>query len=179
MDCYQTRPLSHHLPHSSSTQPSVPVSPAAAVHTFRRCRGDLLSAITDPLLLANKLYSEGVISREICDQVLYLNATPTEKIMRLFNAIEARLATHPSEFTTLVTILDDVFGQRDMARKLKEMCCKLYLAPVCAMVWFATYAEPEAREVIVLCRVCAWICVCWFWVRVCPSTYIRVLLRII
>ncbi len=149
LDCHQTQPLSHHLSHSSSAQPSIPVSPAAAVHTFRRCRDDLLSAITDPLHLANKLYSEGVISSETCEQVLFLNATPTEKIMRLLHAIEARLATHPSDLMTLVTILDDVFGQRDMARKLREMCCKLYLAPVYGLVCHVLYTEWEVRQVLV------------------------------
>ncbi len=122
------------------------MSPAAAVHTFRRCRGDLVTAITDPLLLANKLYSEGVISSDSCEQVIFLNATPTEKIVRLLHAIEARLATHPSDLMALVTILDDGFGQRDMARKLKEMCRKLYLVPGFGLVCYVLPIGNEASN---------------------------------
>ena len=76
-----------------------------AGETFREHRAVLLIAITDSLILANNLYSSNIISRETLDRVKLPTLTPNEKKMELFDAIEARIQTNPSDFGTLCDIL--------------------------------------------------------------------------
>lgn len=74
-----------------------------AAEAFREQRGDLLVAVTDPLILANQLYSRKIISRETLDHVKLLTLTPSEKNIELFDAIESAIKRHPgSSFLTLI-----------------------------------------------------------------------------
>ena len=83
------------------------ISADKASEAFRKHRADLLVAVTDPLILANSLYSYSIISRETLNRVKLLTLTPAEKNMEIFDAIEAQIKTNPSSFVTLLDILND------------------------------------------------------------------------
>ena len=76
-----------------------------AGEAFREHRADLLVAVTDPLILANSLYSSRIISREALDRVKLPTLTSTEKNMETLDAIESRIKTNPSSFCTVLNIL--------------------------------------------------------------------------
>ena len=93
------------------------LDPEATGEAFREHRADLLIAVSDPLILANSLYSKRIISRETLDQTLLPSLTISNKNFILLDAIEARIRTHPSDFLTLLTILDQdaclcIFAER-------------------------------------------------------------------
>ena len=92
---------------SSTRDPTLTESIRAeeAGETFREHRAVLLIAVTDSLILADNLYSYNVISRETLDRVKLPTLTPNEKKMELFDAVEARIQTNPSDFGTLCDIL--------------------------------------------------------------------------
>ena len=77
-----------------------------AGNAFRRYRDDLLIAVTDVHILANSLYSKGLISREQLEYAQLLALTPSERKVHLFDAIEARLRSIPDDFDTLTEVLN-------------------------------------------------------------------------
>ena len=105
---------SHNHPNSTVALPGIG-GPTLAESTraeeageaFREHRAALLIAVTDPLILANSLYSSGIISREILGRVRLPMLTPTEKNMDIFDAVEAQIKTNPSHFSTLLEILNN------------------------------------------------------------------------
>ena len=73
---------------------------------FRDHRATLLVALTDIYVLANSLYSEGLISQEQLKHAQLLALTPKERKVHLFDAIEARLRTNPKDFLTFLDVLN-------------------------------------------------------------------------
>ena len=70
-------------------------------------RATLLDAITEPeiLVLANALYSKGVISRYALEEAEMTIRTPTERKTRLLDAIEDKIKAEPGMFATLLDVL--------------------------------------------------------------------------
>ena len=95
-----------------------------AGEAFRQHRGDLLIAITDPLILANSLYSRRIVSRETLNRVQLPALTNSEKNVILFDAVEARIRTHPSDFRTLLTILGCDLHLCIFAERIQNSYCK-------------------------------------------------------
>ena len=92
----------------------------AACVAFRKSRVLLMTAVTDVHILANSLYSKKMISMEEVERTQMLGIPPREVKSRLFSAIEARLETHPADFSTLLDILSsDELGLQDIAREMK------------------------------------------------------------
>ena len=77
-----------------------------AGEAFREHRAALLVAVTDPLILANSLYSKRVISRDILEQIKLPSSTDSAKNFILLDAIEARIRTCSSDFLALLAILE-------------------------------------------------------------------------
>ena len=75
-----------------------------AGEAFREHRATLLTAITDPLILANSLYSSRIISRETLDRVKLPTFTSTERIWRYSMLLKSR-----SKQTLLAIILSLIF----------------------------------------------------------------------
>ena len=65
-----------------------------------------MTGIMEPLRLADKLYSNDIISQETNERVFLQSLTPTEKNRVLLDAIEARLKVNPPDFWTLLVTLD-------------------------------------------------------------------------
>ena len=91
-----------------------------AGEAFREHRAALLIAVTDPIILANSLYSSRIISREILDRVKLPTLTPTEKNMDIFDAVEAQIKTNPSSFHTLLDIFNDDSHLHPFAGRLQQ-----------------------------------------------------------
>ena len=94
----------------SQTLPSVAqaelINAVEAGEAFRECRADLAEAVVDPLILANQLYSQKVISRETLKQVIELPSTVSSKNVTLLDAVEVRIRAHPSDFLIVLAILE-------------------------------------------------------------------------
>ena len=98
--------------------------------TFRKYRDTLLTAVTDVHILANSLYSEGLISREQLEHAQLPALTPNERKVKLFDAVEARLRSNPGDIYTLLNILDDDPLLQIFSKKIKTsyhskvcLCC--------------------------------------------------------
>ena len=113
-------------PSRPRTESEGEVNPAAAVRTFKSLRGDLMTAIVDALPLANTLYSKFIIPESTMNRVVVSCLAKEEKNVALLDAIEARLQTNPSDFWTLVAILEADPILKIFANKLRESYCKLY-----------------------------------------------------
>ena len=89
---------------------------------FREHRDTLLTAVTDVHILANSLYSKGLISREQLEHAQLPALTPNERKVKLFDAVEARLRSNPDDIYTLQDILDDDPLLQIFSKKIKSSC---------------------------------------------------------
>ena len=80
----------------------------AACQAFKSHRQLLMVAILEnhSVQLANDLYVEGMISSATKSELLVAVKTKEERNMTLLDAIEARIVTNPSDFNTLLDILE-------------------------------------------------------------------------
>ena len=101
-----------------------------AGEAFRGHRAALLIAVTNPLILANSLYSSGIVSRETLDRVKLPVLTPTEKNMEIFDAIEAQIKTNLSSFCTLIDILNSDSQLHVFAGQLQQSYGKCYISKI-------------------------------------------------
>ena len=81
------------------------INPSEAGDAFRKYRDDLLIAISEPLILANSLYSKWIISQETLDKMMLISLTFREKNFILLNAVEARIRTNPHDFLIVIAVL--------------------------------------------------------------------------
>ena len=103
----------------------------SASDAFREHRDTLLTAVTDVHILANSLYSKGLISREQLEHAQLPALTPNERKVKLFDAVEARLGSNPDDIDTLQDILDDDPLLQIFSKKIKTsyhskevcLCC--------------------------------------------------------
>ena len=107
-----------------------------AVDVFQYYRDTLNDAITSDeiLRLANELFSKGIISRGNLDHAQLIGVLPTEKKVHLFDAIEARIRSHPEDFCTVLDILNREPVYRDIAKNIWNV----YSAMVCAVIYVYT-----------------------------------------
>ena len=105
---HQTTSLALARPDSTVALPDTTLTESIraeeAGEAFREHRAGLQIAVTDPLILASSLYSTRIISRGVLNRVKLLTLTPSEKNVELFDAVEARIQTNPSDFGTLSDI---------------------------------------------------------------------------
>ena len=80
----------------------------AASQAFKSHRKLLMEAILEnhSVQLANDLYAEGMISPATKSELLVPGKTKEERNVTLLDAIEARILTNPSDFNTLLGILE-------------------------------------------------------------------------
>ena len=103
------------------------VDKESASEAFREHRADLMTAVVDPLILANSLYAKRIISRETLDRVMVQVLTTSEKNLILLDATEMRIRTHPNDFPTLLGILGDdpclcIFAER-LRHSYSKLAC--------------------------------------------------------
>ena len=110
---------------SSTDHHDTTIDAHKAGEAFRQHRDNLLIAITDPLFLANALYSKNIISRETLDNILPPTPVNVMKVV-LLNAIEARIRTHPSDFLILLAILGRDSQLCIFAEGIRNSYCKCF-----------------------------------------------------
>ena len=68
---------------------------------------DLVGTIQDPAGLAGSLYSRGIISRSVRDEIQQRDLITKRKNEVLINAVEAQVTTDPSMFQVFMEVLKD------------------------------------------------------------------------
>lgn len=81
-----------------------------------------MAAIQDPAGVADSLYSRGVISQRVRDEVQQRNLTIEEKNEVLINAIEAQVTTDPSVYQVFMEVLGKEPYLSIIVRKMSETC---------------------------------------------------------
>jgi hypothetical protein len=128
-------------PSSTSASPSTRdqdltlIRAEEAGEAFREHRAGLLVAVTDPLILANSLYSKRIISRDILEQVKLLSSTVSDKNFILLDAIEARIRTCSSDFLTLLAILESDAHLCVYAEELRNSYSELLFFEIKCISW--------------------------------------------
>ena len=83
------------------------IDPVAAVGSFRSQRELLLNLIRHSLsTLANSLYAQRIISREVYEKACNENRSSSERGGALLECVEARIEVQPLDFTRMVRILE-------------------------------------------------------------------------
>ena len=98
------------------------------VAAFIAYRATLIDAITESeiLVLANALYSKGVISRYALEEAEMMSHTPTERKIRLLDVIEDKIKAEPGMFYTALTVLrSDSLCLSEHTRKLRHLCVSI------------------------------------------------------
>ena len=104
---------------------STSINPEGAGEAFREHRDDLLIAITDTPVLANRLYSHKIICWETKDRIMLPSLTGSEKNFILLDAVESRIRTNPSDFFNVLTILDREPHLCVFAERILNSYCEL------------------------------------------------------
>ena len=102
---------------------------SAASEAFRKCSADLIRGIQDPELLAWELYSDGVISETVVDEVSVVGLSSVQRKARLLSAIRDQIAVDPAKFQKLLLALRKQPPMKDVADKLETIYnnCGMYL----------------------------------------------------
>ena len=93
---------------------------SAESEAFRKCSADLIRGIEDPILLAWELYSDGIISDMVVDEVTTAPSDVQRK-SRLLSAVRDQIATNPAKFQNLLLSLRNQPPLKDIADKLKAI----------------------------------------------------------
>ena len=120
-----------------------------AGEAFRGHRATLLIAVTDPLILANSLYSSRIVSRETLDRVKLPMLTPTEKNMEIFDAIEAQIKTNLSSFCTLIDILNSDSQLHIFAGRLQQSYGKCYIFKIAEYIVSTSVQNPRCLVTVI------------------------------
>ena len=88
---------------------------------FREYFAELAESIQDPDGLALKLYSKKMITRAVRDNAVMATLTKQQKSTILLQAIESKLETDPSDFTTLIAVLQSDPTLMPVATRMIQM----------------------------------------------------------
>ena len=95
----------------------------STVHLLKKHYSDLVGTIQDPAGVAGSLYSRGVISRRVRDEVQQRgDLTIMGKNEVLINAVEAQVTTDPSVYQVFMEVLGEEPYLSTIVRKMSETC---------------------------------------------------------
>ena len=107
----------------------------AASEAFRVHFNDLITAIQDPEILACALYSIGIISSGVMNEVGMIALSPVQKNMKLLGAVGDKLKAEPEKFEELLIVLkNNVPALRDIAQKIEETYANFISQPMSVQV---------------------------------------------
>ena len=95
--------------------------PSAESETFRKCSSDLHKGIQDPESLAWELYSDGVVSETVVDEVSVLGLSAIQRKTKLLSAVRDAIAVDPTKFQNLLTALQKRPPLKSVAEKLETI----------------------------------------------------------
>ena len=81
------------------------MSDSSECRTFRTCFKKLVGDISNPSLLAVSLYSEDLISSVTRAEVTSTSLLPTDRVLKLLDAVERQIEGNPDAFFSFVDVL--------------------------------------------------------------------------
>ena len=103
---------------------------SAASEAFRKCSADLIRGIQDLEILAWELYSDGVVSETVVDEVNVVGLSSVQRKTRLLSAVRDQITVDPAKFQTLLLALRKRPPLKDVTDKLETV----YNNCVCGML---------------------------------------------
>lgn len=90
---------------------------------LRKHYNELCEIIQSADYLALHLYSEGLISREVRDNV-HASKVTTDKNIKLLAAVERTVRMNPDQFHEFLQILEKEMYLQDIVKQMKDSLCK-------------------------------------------------------
>ena len=99
---------------------------SAEYRTFREHYDRLYHAIQDPLSLATRLFSQGIIASAVKEQMSVLGLSRLEKNNVLLNAVEMQIQTDPSVLHVFLETLNEDTSMQSLVESMQSKClmCK-------------------------------------------------------
>ena len=91
--------------------------------TFREHYDSLYHAIQDPLSLANRLFTQGIIALAVKEQMSVSPLSRLEKNNALLGAIDMQIRTNPSTLNTLLSILNEDSSVQSLVKNMRGKQC--------------------------------------------------------
>ena len=96
-------------------------------HTFREHYYRLVQAIQDPLSLAAQLFSQGIITSAVKEQMIVSALTRLEKNSLLLSAVEGQIQTDPRVLHVFLSTLNEDSSMQSVVKSMQGMIsCKIY-----------------------------------------------------
>ena len=89
--------------------------------TFREHYDRLYHAIQDPLSLATRLFSQGIIASAVKERMSMLGLSRLEKNNVLLNAVEMKIQTDPSVLHVFLATLNEDTSMQPLAESMQGM----------------------------------------------------------
>ena len=90
--------------------------------TFREHYDRLVHAILDPLPLATRLFTQGIITYEVKDRVNILGLSKLEKTDKLLSAIEGQIRSEPNMFQHFLSALNEDPSMHSLVESMQSKC---------------------------------------------------------
>ena len=94
---------------------------SAEYRSFRRHFADLSESIQDPTILASRLYSAGMLSRERRNSISFLQLS-VEQIGQLLDAVEGQIKVDSQNFYKFVDELEKDTPMHHLCDKMRSTC---------------------------------------------------------
>ena len=90
--------------------------------TFREHYDSLYRLIQDPLSLATRMYSQGIITPAVKEQMNVLGVSRLEKNYALLNVVEMQLQTNPSVVHVFLSALKEDPSMQSLVESMESKC---------------------------------------------------------
>ena len=97
--------------------------------TFRVHYDRLVHAIQDPLSLATRLFTQGIITYEVKDRVNILGLSKLEKTDKLLSAIEGQIRSDPNMFQNFLSALNKDPSMHLLVESMQSKCVSYVETP--------------------------------------------------
>ena len=91
-------------------------------HTFREHYDRLVHAIQDPLPLATRLFSKGIITSAVKERMIVLGLTTLEKNNALLSAVEKQIQSNPCTLHGFLSALNEDPSLRALVESVQGTC---------------------------------------------------------
>ena len=101
-------------------------------HIFRRYYGRVYHAIKDPRSLADKLFSKGIISSEVKEQMAIMRVSVLKKKIALLDAVELQIQTNSQTLHVFLSVLEEdpsmqYSSMKSLVEDVRSKCSTLRL----------------------------------------------------
>ena len=90
--------------------------------TFRLHYDRLYHAIQNPLSLATRLFSQGIVTSEVKEEMSVLGRSRLDKNNTLLIAVETQIRTDPRVFYVLLATLNEDHSMQSLAESMQSKC---------------------------------------------------------